>query len=431
MDTKEKDTYGEVVLADRTFSHDVQSQPQDIDDHNLKVDQDSIPPTPQLASHPSDPLNWPKWQRTYVVLTVSVLGFMNQLGSALINPAFVQMSRDLSITVPQASYCTTTFILFSGLTSMFAVPYTNVYGRRILYLVFGLVGIAAQFGSGAAASYGGVVAGRVFYGIGGSIPLGIGAATICDLFPQGERGLYMGVYTLCVNNGPHIAPIIGGYIALNLSWRWCFYVPGIASAGLWVVMFFTFRETLFSRGLDGADKKRETRTRAGVRKLWFQGKILARPIRLRAFVTPYRMCRYWAVSLPSMYWMTANTYGSALFAVTGSHIASSLYSFNVAQTGLLMGLPLTIGCMVGEATAGWVSDGILNAYARRHGGDRGVFAFNVGFYALPFGEGKGYNVAFPVLAMINAITILPLVWLWFNGERIRERQGSPRMHEDL
>lgn len=60
-----------------------------------------------------------------------------------------------------------------------------------------------------------------------------------------------------------------------------------------------------------------------------------------------------------------------------------------------------------------------------------VFAFNVGFYALPFGEGKGYNVAFPVLAMINAITILPLVWLWFNGERIRERQGSPRMHEDL
>lgn len=35
-----------------------------------------------------------------------------------------------------------------------------------------------------------------------------------------------------------------------------------------------------------------------------------------------------------------------------------------------MGLPLTIGCMIGEATAGWVSDLIINAYARRHDGYR-------------------------------------------------------------
>lgn len=68
--------------------------------------------------------------------------------------------------------------------------------------------------------------------------------------------------------------------------------------------------------------------------------------------------------------MTANTYGSALFAVTGAHIAATLYHFNVAQTGLLMGVPLTVGCMVGEFSAGWVSDLIINTYAKRHGGER-------------------------------------------------------------
>src|ERR1700760_858172 len=31
-----------------------------------------------------------------------------------------------------------------------------------------------------------------------------------------------------------------------------------------------------------------------------------------------------------------------------------------------MGIPQTVGCMVGEATAGWVSDMIINAYAKRH-----------------------------------------------------------------
>lgn len=175
----------------------------------------------------------------------------------------------------------------------------------------------------------------------------------------------MGIYTLCVNNGPHIAPIIGGYITLNLSWRWCFYVPGIVQAGMWVMLLFTFPETLFSRESPATPSKTSF-----LSKLAFRGKVVDETIRPRDFITPYRMIRYWAVVLPSIYWMTANTYGSAMFAVTGSHLAAKLYHFNAAQTGLLMGVPLTIGCMLGEATAGWVSDMLINAYAKRHGGYR-------------------------------------------------------------
>lgn len=130
-------------------------------------------------------------------------------------------------------------------------------------------------------------------------------------------------------------------------------------------MLFTFPETLFSRTdfstLEGTSY---------ISKLGWKGKILNRKIRPKDFITPYRMIQYWAVSLPAIYWMTANTYGSAQFAVTGSHLAAVLYKFNVAQTGLLMGLPLTIGCMIGEGTAGWVSDMIINAYAKRHNGYR-------------------------------------------------------------
>ena len=69
-------------------------------------------------------------------------------------------------------------------------------------------------------------------------------------------------------------------------------------------------------------------------------------------------------------YMTANTYGSALFAVTGAHLAAKVYHFNVEETGLFLGVPLTVGCIIGEATAGWVSDSIINAYAKRHGGYR-------------------------------------------------------------
>ena len=175
----------------------------------------------------------------------------------------------------------------------------------------------------------------------------------------------MGIYTLSVTNGPHISPIIGGFIAQNLGWRWCLWVPAILQGGLWVLVIFTLPETLFSRENASTLVKRSY-----TEKLFFFGKVLDRPIRLHDFGTPFRMIKYAAVTLPCIYFMTANTYGSALFAVTGAKIAAATYKFNVAQTGLFIGVPLTVGCMIGESTTGWISDIIINTYAKRHNGFR-------------------------------------------------------------
>ena len=41
-----------------------------------------------------------------------------------------------------------------------------------------LLAAASNIGSGAAATYGGLITGRVFCGIGASLPLGLGAATV-------------------------------------------------------------------------------------------------------------------------------------------------------------------------------------------------------------------------------------------------------------
>ena len=60
-----------------------------------------------------------------------------------------------------------------------------------------------------------------------------------------------------------------------------------------------------------------------------------------------------------------------------------------------------------------------------------VFAFNIGFYALPFGEDVGFDASFATLAAINAVLLIPLVWLLFKGEDVRRRQGEPKEHRDL
>lgn len=331
----------------------------------LKLDRHGLPLVPQPSDHPDDPLNWPKIYRIYIALLISLLGFMAQLGSSLINPAYEEMSEDLNISVEQASYCTTVYILFGGVISMLAVPYANVYGRRIVFVIGTLILAAGQFASAWAPTYGGVIAGRVLNGIGASVPLGIGAAVICDLFTQGERGLFMGIYTVSVSNGPHVAPIAGGYVAERMGWRWGFIVPGIIQAGLWVIVLLTLPETIFSRR-----EHTQLEKKSFAHKLMFHGKVLDRRIHFRDFVGSLRMAKYAAVFFPAVWYMTANTYGSAVFAVTGANIASEVFGFEVESIGLFMGVPLTIGNIIGEALAGWVSDFIINSYAKRHNGYR-------------------------------------------------------------
>jgi len=54
--------------------------------------------------------------------------------------------------------------------------------------------------------------------------------------------------------------------------------------------------------------------------------------------------------------MTCFGYGSVLFAVTGAKLFAQFYHFDVAQTGLILSIPLLIGSLIGEFNAGWLTD---------------------------------------------------------------------------
>jgi hypothetical protein len=273
-------------------------------------------------------------------------------------------------------------------------------------------------------------------------------------------------------------------------------------APILAVFLVSFPETLFSR-----TEFSNLENRSYWQRLAFRGKVLDRPLRPKEFLNNFRMLKYASVVIPCVYYMTTNTYGSILFVLTASSITEDLYKFNTAQTGLLLGIPLTLGCLIGESFTGWVSDWLINRYAKRHNGYRKpearlylaflslflpvgliihgvcvtrrtpwiglavgmsvasigvqagttltysycsdcykpqaaevstlinlfrqVFAFTIGFYALPFAKAHGYDVAWGTFATINFVAWLPLLFLIWKGEEIRKRQGKPKVHEDL
>lgn len=248
---------------------------------------------------------------------------------------------------------TSTFILCVGLSTIFWNPISNVYGRRPVYIMTVAVGTAMSAASGAANSYGALIAFRCLNGFFGGVPLGLGSATVCDIFFAHERGLYMGIYTVTFITGGHVAPIIGGYIEKNLSWNWCFYVPAILNSVLLVTFVLTVPQTLYSRSPEAVAHPSS--------QSWTQNMLMngqarraKRRLQLSDFVRPFQMLRYPSVLLPSLYYAASFTYGSILFIITSANLFGEIYHYKPQQTGLLLGIPITVGSLIGEIVAGGV-----------------------------------------------------------------------------
>jgi MFS family permease len=160
-----------------------------------------------------------------VALQVSWLALIGPMSSAVINPAFVPLSKGFKISVVEASYELTVYIVFAGVGPLLITPFSNVYGRRPIYLLGNLLAGITNVIAGNCNTWNGILVTRVFNGIGAGSTVAIGAATICDLYFVHERGFYMGIFTFFLTNGPHFAPLIGGFIAQNLNWRYCFTIP--------------------------------------------------------------------------------------------------------------------------------------------------------------------------------------------------------------
>lgn len=179
----------------------------------------------------------------------------------------------------------------------------------------------------------------------------------------------MGVWTVFLTNGAHVAPVIGGYLAQSAGVRWCYYLPAIITGVAFIVMLFAFPETLFSRSEKSLAQHKE-RTYFQMLFSFRRNALLDRKLTLRSFVRPFEMLKYPSVALTFTYYIVSFAYSSILPAVTVAILFTKTYHFNTGTIGLMLGLPLLIGSAIGEFLSGPLSDWFVYRYAKSHGGHR-------------------------------------------------------------
>lgn len=201
----------------------------------VKLDSSGLPLIPQPTNLPTDPLNYPnvcmylhlnhisrlnisQWLKYTILAQVSFLASLSTMNIAIINPAVGLLAEEFKIASVTATYQTTLAIGTGALGPLLFTPFANVYGRRSAYLLSVLIGCASAVGSAKATSFGALMVARAITGLGPSAASGLGAGTVVDVFYSHQRGKAMGIFTLIMTNGAHLAPIVRSEMLLFLAY---------------------------------------------------------------------------------------------------------------------------------------------------------------------------------------------------------------------
>lgn len=181
----------------------------------------------------------------------------------------------------------------------------------------------------------------------------------------------MGIFTVMMTNGSHLAPIIGGLVGQYLGWRWTFKMAAIFDGVMFVVIFFCLPETLYVRRPTNAPPAEKPRMGwAAYRerlRLW----TIHPDLKLKAshfILPPLKMVKYPSVIFPALYYAAQYGFASILPAVTVSTIFTKFFHWDTLDIGLAYGGALTIGSFLGELCAGLVVDAIVKREKRKMGG---------------------------------------------------------------
>ncbi|KAL2828827.1 major facilitator superfamily domain-containing protein, partial [Aspergillus pseudoustus] len=212
------------------------------------VEQDGVRVHPQPTADPLDPLNWSRLQKNTILGIVMFKYFLFTYLTTTTVPSFPGIQSQFVISYSQVNWTVAIPALGLSVGPLVWSSLSDVYGRRIVFLVGTLIALIATIGAAVADSYGGYMAARFFQGFGVAPASSVGMAVVNDLFFDYERGEKLGLWVLAIDSGLLLGPTFGGFLNL-VSAAWINWFNAILFGALLILELFLMPETLYPRTL--------------------------------------------------------------------------------------------------------------------------------------------------------------------------------------
>ncbi len=190
-----------------------------------------------------NPYNWTqskKWLTTCIVCAYTVcVSFC----AGAISAGNTTMTAELNCSHELAVMALAGFPLGFGLGPLVLAPFSETYGRHRVYILSSILFTIFLVPIARAQNVSTVIVFRIFLGIAGSSGSTLVGGTIADMFTDKDRGLALGIFSVCSLSGTGLGPTLMGWVELAWGWRGIEYVQLVFAGVLSVLITACTRET--------------------------------------------------------------------------------------------------------------------------------------------------------------------------------------------
>jgi multidrug resistance protein len=253
----------EIVWRYLTFETDL---PHQSTIHPSQTGQEPPPEPPNLKKY-TNPFDWSEKRKGFTIWVSCVITTLTAFSAGAYSPGVGQMTQEWGVSSVAALVGITTFTTGFAFAPMVLAPFSEINGRRPVFLASGVLFVICQLCSGVTRSYAGMLVARFFLGVGGSTFSTMVGGVVSDIYHAQDRNTPMALFSGAALFGTGFGPLVCGFIAQNTTWRWIFYTQTISCGTMVALICVVFKETrgsvLLSRKAKALNKWYEAREAAG------------------------------------------------------------------------------------------------------------------------------------------------------------------------
>ena len=161
-----------------------------------------------------------------IAVLVAFAAFMEVLDTTIANVALPYIAGGLGVSEDEASWVVTTYLVANAVSLTGSSYFAQRLGRKPFFLICLALFTVSSVLCGFAPNLQSLLLFRIMQGLGGGGMVPVAQSILAGAFPPEKRGQGFALFGIAVVVAPVVGPTLGGWIADNFSWQWCFIING-------------------------------------------------------------------------------------------------------------------------------------------------------------------------------------------------------------
>jgi DHA2 family multidrug resistance protein len=178
-----------------------------------------------------------------IAILVALATFMEVLDTTIANVVLPYIAGGMGVSEDEASWVVTTYLVANAVALTASSTLARMLGRKTFFLICLALFTVSSLLCGYAWNLDSLLLFRILQGLGGGGMVPLSQSILADSFPPEKRGQGFALFGVAVVVAPVVGPTLGGWLADNLSWRWCFMINGPVGVMAFALIALIFHES--------------------------------------------------------------------------------------------------------------------------------------------------------------------------------------------